>query len=262
LKQSTPAASSSSSSSKKKRLENTTISESGSPQEKTASRNVKKQLALAPTGAYVRVSSRSQGHAMQRAAIERCAEARGHEIGAWFTETMSAKKLGRPVLDRVRELARTGDLKRLYVYRLDRLSRSGIRDTLGLVDELRHAGCDLVTVADGFSLDGPASDVVTAMLAWAAQMERLAIGERISAARGRVERNGGHWGRPSTVTPEKRVHILAARDRGETIRAISIKWKVPRSTVANVLSQKGAYASPAKTSRKKAPKKARPPSSG
>jgi DNA invertase Pin-like site-specific DNA recombinase len=195
---------------------------------------------------------------MQRAAIERCATARKDEIGQWFVETMSAKKLGRPVLDKVRELAQRGELSKLYVYRLDRLSRSGIRDTLGLVEEFRGVGCELVTVADGFNLEGPASDVVTAMLGWAAQMERLAIGERISAARTRVEAKGGHWGRPARVDPELRAKILEARASGETVRAISARYKVPRSTVGSVVSEKGAYAALAKPAKKQASKKRLP----
>ena len=54
-------------------------------------------------------------------------------------------------------------------------------------------------MADGFSLDGPAAEVVLAVMAWAAKMERLAIAERISAARERIESEGGRWGRPSRV---------------------------------------------------------------
>lgn len=48
-------------------------------------------------------------------------------------------------------------------------------------------GCELASVADGFGLDGPAAEVGLAVMAWAAKMERLAINERISAARERVE---------------------------------------------------------------------------
>jgi DNA invertase Pin-like site-specific DNA recombinase len=65
-----------------------------------------------------------------------------------------------------------------------------------VVEELRAAGTELVTVADGFSLDGPAAEVIVAVLSRAAKMERFAINERIAAARARVEAAGGRWGRP------------------------------------------------------------------
>jgi DNA invertase Pin-like site-specific DNA recombinase len=37
---------------------------------------------------------------------------------------------------------------------LDRLRRSGIADTLQVVQELERHGCEVVSVADGFDLAG------------------------------------------------------------------------------------------------------------
>jgi DNA invertase Pin-like site-specific DNA recombinase len=51
-----------------------------------------------------------------------------------------------------------------------------------VVEELRAHGVELVTVADGFDLNGPAWEIVLAVLAWASKMERLAINERIAVA--------------------------------------------------------------------------------
>jgi len=190
--------------------------------------------------AYIRVSSRSQDLATQRHAIEAAAKARGDEITEWFAEKRSAKRLDRPELARLCDRARRGEVARLYVFRLDRLSRTGIRDTLSVLDDLRRGGAHVVTIADGFDLEGPASDVVVAVLGWAAQMERQALGERISAARARVEARGGKWGRPARVpeTTVRRIRELAGK---RSIREISAALKVPRSTVAAVVSEKGAY---------------------
>ncbi len=144
--------------------------------------------------AYVRVSSKAQNHATQRSAIERAAAARGDTIAAWYGEKLSGKTLDRPELTRLRADARAGLVRRLYVYRLDRLARSGIRDTFEVLEELRAHGVEVVTVADGFDLAGPAAEVVLAVMAWAAKMERLAINERISAARERLRAEGKPWG--------------------------------------------------------------------
>ncbi|MGO9834567.1 MAG: recombinase family protein [Polyangiaceae bacterium] len=43
------------------------------------------------SAAYIRVSSRTQDHATQRAAIERAAAARGDSITTWYSEKRSAK---------------------------------------------------------------------------------------------------------------------------------------------------------------------------
>lgn len=124
------------------------------------------------------------------------------------------------------------------MYRLDRLTRSGIRDTFEVMEELRANGCEVVSVGDGFDVNGPAAEIVMAVLSWAAKMERLAINERISAARERVESEGGKWGRPSRFTADDLVKLDALRVQGRTIREIAMAMKVPRSTVQRALSQK------------------------
>lgn len=182
--------------------------------------------------AYVRVSSKAQDLAMQRAAIERAAAARGDKVTTWYSEKRSGKVLVRPELDRLRADARAGFVRRLYVFRLDRLTRSGIRDTFDVIDDFRRHGVQLLTVSDGFDLDGPAAEVVLAVMAWAAKMERLAINERISAARERLREQGRAWGRPSRVSPEQREKIVTLRREGRSIRAIAMALKLPKSTVA------------------------------
>jgi DNA invertase Pin-like site-specific DNA recombinase len=86
--------------------------------------------------AYIRVSSKSQTLDMQRAAIERAAKARRDTIDEWFSDKQSARSLSRPGLERLRQAAREGRGPRLYVYRLDGLARSGIRDTFEVIEEL------------------------------------------------------------------------------------------------------------------------------
>jgi DNA invertase Pin-like site-specific DNA recombinase len=192
--------------------------------------------------AYIRVSSRAQDLDTQRAAIERAAAARGDVIGHWFAEKRSAKTLARPELTRLRAAALRGELSRLYVFRLDRLARSGIRDTFEVVEELRTARVELVSVADGFALTGPAAEVVLAVMAWASKMERLAINERVAAARDRLEAEGRPWGRPPRLTDAQRVRVAALRSEGRTVREIAVALKLPRSTVGRALSQNPAPA--------------------
>jgi DNA invertase Pin-like site-specific DNA recombinase len=147
--------------------------------------------------------------------------------------------MARAELQRLRDDARAGHVRRLYVFRLDRLTRSGIRDTFELVEELRVHGVEIVSVADGFDLNGPAAEVVLAVMAWAAKMERLALGERVAAARERVEAAGGSWGRPSRVDTATRKKAMKLKADGKTVREIARALRIPRSTIARALSQKG-----------------------
>jgi len=191
---------------------------------------------MAGAVAYVRVSSRTQDHATQVAAIERAAHARGDTIAHVYAEKKSGKTIARPELDRLRVDARAGKVARLYLFRLDRLTRSGIRDTFEVVEELRAHGCHIVTTSDGFDLDGPAAEVVLAVMAWASKMERLAINERISAARDRLEAEGRRWGRPRRMDAATIARAVAMRAEGRSVRDIAVALKVPRATVTRALA--------------------------
>ncbi len=191
---------------------------------------------MSGVAAYLRVSSRAQDHAMQRASIERAATARGEAIMDWYAEKRSGKALARPELDRLRADARGGAVAKLYVFKLDRLTRSGIRDTLDVIEELRSHGCKVVAVADGFDLDGPTAEIVLAVMAWAAKMERQAINERIAAARERLEAEGRAWGRPRRLDDRTVARAREMRAEGRSVRDIAIALKVPRSTIARAMA--------------------------
>jgi DNA invertase Pin-like site-specific DNA recombinase len=198
--------------------------------------------------AYVRVSSRAQDHATQRSAIERAAHARGDTIEDWRAEKRSAKTMQREELQTLLSQARAGELhgKRLYLYRLDRLTRTGIADTLSTLEDLRAHGVELVSVADGFELTGPHAEVIVAVMAWAAKMERLATAERISAARERLAEEGRPWGRPKRMSADLIDRARAMHAEGRSVREIAVALKHPKSTIGRALaSQNGAVAEPA-----------------
>jgi DNA invertase Pin-like site-specific DNA recombinase len=188
--------------------------------------------------AYIRVSSRAQDHASQRSAIERAAVARGDVVDDWRAEKRSARTMAREELQRLLGDARAGRLRgrRLYVFRLDRLTRTGIADTLTTLEDLRAAGVEVVSVADGLDLAGAHSEVIIAVMAWAAKMERLAISERIAAARERIEAEGGRWGRPPRMGKAEVARAVEMRAGGLTVRAIARSMHVPRSTVGRALA--------------------------
>lgn len=187
--------------------------------------------------AYVRVSSASQDVAMQRRAITRACQARSAKVSAWYADVTGGAG-ARPELERLRADVRSGKVRRIIVWRLDRLSRGGIIEVLTLVNELREHRCGLESLSDGFRTDSPASELVLACLASFAEMERVAIRERLAEARAALEADGGTWGRPRTVDRAMHARIHAAKKQGHTVREIAIKFKIPKSTVQNYLSRK------------------------
>jgi len=187
--------------------------------------------------AYIRVSSRGQHLEMQRHAIDRAAALRGDVVAELYEEKRTASVLARPELDRLRAAVRAGAVRRLYVFRIDRLTRTGIRDTFELIEELRRHGCELVTASDGFDLNGPMAEPLIAMMAWAAKMENHARRERQAAARERIEEQGGSWGRPQRLTPAQQTEVSARRQKRQSIRTIARALKIPHATIGREVAR-------------------------
>lgn len=187
-------------------------------------------------GAYLRVSTDEQSVSSQRHAINRACKARGLRVTLWYLEKAGGEVLGRVELARAREDARTGKLRQLFVFKLDRLSRGGILETLNLVREFRAHGCELETIGDGFSLQGPGSEMIMAVFAWFSEQERKAIRQRLIEARAAIEADGGSWGRPRKADRPtvKRMHQMKAD--GRSVREIAIALKVGKSTVQRALT--------------------------
>lgn len=211
------------------------------PQVETRAEHVPGQDADAnaakPVVGYIRVSSASQDHAYQRAAIESAARARGDTIADWYADKASGATMHRPQLGRLWSDLDRRRIGRVWIWRLDRLTRSGVADAFEAVDFVRRSGAELVSVADQFALDGGgAGELVLAVLAWAAKMEREKIRENQEAARARLARQGRGWGRPR-IPPELRDVVRELSSQGFSVREIAHQLKVSKTWVANALNE-------------------------
>ena len=196
--------------------------------------------------AYIRVSSRAQDFATQRTAIERWATARGDVISHWRSEKKSAKTMDRPELAQLLADAKAGKLRghRLYLFRLDRLTRSGIRDTLNALEETPRCRARGGERDRRVRSPGSHADVIISVMAWAAKMERLSMKERVSAARDRIEAAGGTWGRPARIDAKTLKRAQGMIMCGKTQRHVAMALRIPRSTLRDALRQ-GGKGSPA-----------------
>lgn len=189
----------------------------------------------ASAAAYVRVSTPEQNYELQREAIERAATARGDASLTWYAETRSGRSWIRPELEKLTRAAARGLHERIYVWRLDRLTRRGAADMLNTVQQLRAPGCQLISVSQGFDFVGVMGDLLVAMIGALAEQEMDDQLERQKAARRALEARGGKWGRPPKVTAELGARIHALASEGRSVRSIAMAVKVPRSTVHDAL---------------------------
>ena len=193
------------------------------------------QPARGEAAAYLRVSTSPQEADNQREAVQRAAAARGDGELTWFVETGSGRSWSRPALADLSAAIFSGRVRRVYVWKLDRLSRMGIADTSQLVQQWRRAGMrELISAVEGFDFGDPVTgDLLVAMLAWAAKWEWDQQQDRLTAARERRKKAGKSWGRPGELAPATRARIaeMRAETPPRSIRAIAVALKVPKSTV-------------------------------
>ncbi len=190
---------------------------------------------------YIRVSSSSQDHASQRHAIELAARARGERIDRWFADTISGSTMERPQLARLWRALEAREVSRVWVWRLDRLSRAGALPTLEAVQRVRACGASLASVMDPFTLEGPAAEPILVLVAWCSEQERLKIRENQAAARARLEAAGRSWGRPR-LPAHKVDGVALLASQGKSVRQIARELEISKSSVEKQLKALGLKA--------------------
>ena len=151
---------------------------------------------------YARVSSEQQAGestiASQLAALETRVAADGLALlpeQRFVDDGYSGATLVRPALERLRDLAASGALDRVYVHSPDRLARRYAYQVL-LVDELRRAGVEIVFLNRQIGAS-PEDDLLLQVQGMVAEYERAKIlersrrGKRHAARRGSVNVLGG-----------------------------------------------------------------------
>jgi site-specific DNA recombinase len=132
---------------------------------------------------YARVSSDQQAEAGTIASQIEALKERVHADGfsvepevCFLDEGYSGSTLVRPALERLRDLAATGSIDRLYVHSPDRLARKYAYQVL-LVDELKRQGVELVFLNRELGRS-PEDDLLLQVQGMVAEYERAKILER------------------------------------------------------------------------------------
>jgi DNA invertase Pin-like site-specific DNA recombinase len=163
---------------------------------------------------------------------------RGWKKVTFFVDKLSGEKSTRPELDRMLKELRTGRLERVVTYKLDRLGRS-ITHLCLLVDELTSLGIPLICSSQGIDTSGnnPCGKFQLDVLKAVCEFERNLIRDRVNLGLAAARARGVRLGRPATL--EKRAgEVLALKEQGLGLRAISRKLDIPVSSVHSILHAK------------------------
>lgn len=147
--------------------------------------------------AYLRVSTEAQtekyGLDMQKQKIMDYCERNKVVIDKWYVDGgYSGSKLDRPQIQELLNDAENGLIARVFIYKLDRVSRDVI-DTLTLLYRvLNKYGIEVISMTEDLKFDNPMDKVVIGVNALVGQYERETIRMRMSA--GMLERvKRGYW---------------------------------------------------------------------
>jgi DNA invertase Pin-like site-specific DNA recombinase len=192
------------------------------------------------TAVYVRVSSRPQDAARQGPDLKRWVGEHPDEIIKWYRDKFTGKTVDRPGFARLLADVAAGKVRRIVVWRLDRLGRTA-KDLTALFEDLRQRGVDLVSLQDGLELSTPAGRLMSNVLTSVAAYETEARAERILAGQHAAREAGKRWGgsekgRRLKVTLEQEVAMRRMKAEGEGISAIARATGLSRPTIYRVLS--------------------------
>jgi DNA invertase Pin-like site-specific DNA recombinase len=184
---------------------------------------------------YVRVSlddGRQTVQNQQQQLMEFCQRI-NWEVVAEFQDHKSGKSLERPGFKKMMESASKRDFDVLVFWDLSRLSRGGVMEVLTVLKQLTAWGVAYRSLQEAY-LDslGPFADVVVALLASIAKLEREKIRDRTLAGLARARKAGRVGGRPKAEDDFKLVErVRSLKGQGRSIRAIAGELEISPTTV-------------------------------
>jgi DNA invertase Pin-like site-specific DNA recombinase len=189
---------------------------------------------------YLRVSSKSQTDDSQRGDMERCAE-REDAIAEYFTDTFTGKSMDRPAFNRMMAEVEKGTIKKIVVWRLDRLGRTAA-GLCKLFEKLLACGCTLVSIKDGFDLTTASGRLMAHILASVAAYETEVRAERQRAGQQAAKAKGKRIGgsppdRYKTQKAKTDAAVKALYESGHTPTQIGAALKLSKPCVYKSLER-------------------------
>lgn len=127
---------------------------------------------------YVRQSLEKEGSLSIEAQIALCRKHAGGDGQVFEDRGFSGKNTNRPAFRRLMEAVQAGQVQKIFVYRLDRFSRS-IADFSRIWEELEKYGVEFQSVTERFDTASPMGRAMLNIVMTFAQLERETTAERV-----------------------------------------------------------------------------------
>ncbi len=187
---------------------------------------------------YLRVSTADQNTDAQEYQVLDFCRRRGWRSPHIFRDSASGAALRRPGLESMMDLIRSGHVRHVVTYKLDRLGRSFTHLAV-IIEELTAKSVGLICTSQGIdtSTPNPVAQFQLGVLMAVAEFERALIKERTIAGLAVARRHGKRIGRPPLPQNVVCRILKISRRVGGRIRAITKEAGVSPSTVSRVLAR-------------------------
>jgi DNA invertase Pin-like site-specific DNA recombinase len=189
---------------------------------------------------YLRVSTREQSTAMQRAALEEVAARAGwHIVGVYEDAGISGAKGRdqRPEFDRLLKDATRRRFDVVMAWSIDRLGRS-LQHLIGCLADMQAARVDLYLHQRAMDTTTDTGRAFFQMLGVFAEFERSLITSRVQGGIDRAKAAGKRIGRPPTGA-DLAEKITTAIAQGDSVRKTARLYGVGISTVQRLKGARG-----------------------
>jgi len=176
--------------------------------------------------------------------IEYCQyETRGGKYKAFTDKGYSGKNVDRPEFQNMMEAIRRGEVNRVIVYKLDRISRS-VMDFMNLFTEFQQYGVEFVSCTEKFDTSSPMGRAMLKIIVVFAELERETIQQRVMDAYMSRSRKGFYMGgripygyklEPFTIDGKKTAHYVIIPEEAEIVKLIFSMYAEPQTSYGDIV---------------------------
>lgn len=197
----------------------------------------KREESMKRVAIYARVSTNDQTTQNQVLVLRELAETQGATVVLEFLDKgISGVKKDRDALNALLIAAKARKFETLYVYSIDRLSRS-VKNLIETVETINSLGVTIVFKRENIDTQSAMGQFFLTVLGSLAQFEREIMIERINAGIARAKSEGKKMGRPSKINEGLRNAVTMLYSKGVSIRNIAQTCTVGIGTVYKILAE-------------------------
>ena len=176
--------------------------------------------------------------------IEYCQyETRGGAYKTFTDKGYSGKNVDRPQFQIMMDAIRRGEVNRVIVYKLDRISRS-VMDFMNLFTEFQQYGVEFVSCTEKFDTSSPMGRAMLKIIVVFAELERETIQQRVMDAYISRSRKGFYMGgripygyklEPFTIDGKKTAHYAIISEEAEVVKLIFSMYAQPQTSYGDIV---------------------------